>query len=185
MAVPAVYQDSSTPPTNITARWHNKLVKAGEMDGGFDVSVIEGIDRLVFNEAVLLEATSAETGDPVEVVLRRNGLVVIPKFSAAYYLDAREPGDGPLSIYWMVSRARNASPFIPESQPPSAPAVGYRHSQSIAQAVWYVQHNLGYRPAVSVTMTGGEEVDAEVFHVDANSLTVSFNVLVTGEVRCV
>lgn len=110
MAVSAVYQDDSTPPTWITVRQHNRLARNGSMEGGYDTEIIEGIDRLVFNETDLaVNAVVVETGLPPEtpVVLRSAGLVTIPEYKGAKYeLEAEEPSDGPESIYWSVSRTR-------------------------------------------------------------------------------
>lgn len=95
LAVSAVYQDDDTQPTGITVRWHNKLARAGALDGGFDVEVIEGINRLVFNEP---EITSKG------ITLRHDGRVTIPQYNLTFSLDSQEPGDGPTNIYWTVAQ---------------------------------------------------------------------------------
>lgn len=82
----------------LTVRWHNKLAKVGQLDGGFDAQLIEGIDRLVFNEPQLLA---------LGIELARNAIVEVPSWRASFQLAAREPNDGPLNIYWQVTRLRD------------------------------------------------------------------------------
>lgn len=104
LAVPAFYDDDNLiEPVAITVRWHNKLSRAGALEGGYAAEIIEGIDRLVFNEP---ELTSKG------VTLYEGGKVSIPSLAAAagspasFTLEAEEPGDGPLNVYWSVSRDR-------------------------------------------------------------------------------
>lgn len=68
---------------------------------------------------------------------------------------------------------------------PSGPSgAGYVHTQASALAVWTVPHNLGYRPSVSVTTTGGVEVEGgEVLHLSTNTLTITFDVAFAGSAR--
>lgn len=79
----------------LTVRWHNKLAKTGQLDGGFDAQLIEGIDRLVFNETQL-RALGLE--------LTRNAIVEVPSWNSTFQLAAAELMDGPLNIYWQVTR---------------------------------------------------------------------------------
>lgn len=104
LAVPAFYQDDDLPePVAITVRWHNKLSRAGALEGGYDAEIIEGIDRLVFNQPELTsrELTPVERGR-VEVP----SLSALAGFSVVFTLEAEEPGDGPVNVYWSVSRER-------------------------------------------------------------------------------
>lgn len=97
MAVPAVYEDSQTSATpGVTVRWHNKLARNGKGETGFDAEIIEGIDRLVFQESNLALAG---------ITLRRNGRVTIDYKGvvAVFTLEAEEPQDGPENVYWSVS----------------------------------------------------------------------------------
>lgn len=102
LAVSGVYEDSDTPPTGITVRWHNKLARNGALDGGFDVEIIEGIDRLVFAQSELAVALA---GAPL--TLKSGGTVTIAKYGAVYDLEAQEPDDGPENRYWAVSHRPN------------------------------------------------------------------------------
>lgn len=67
--------------------------------------------------------------------------------------------------------------------PPGANGAGYVHSQQSADTQWVVNHNLGVRPSVSVTDTGGAELDAEVLHVSLNQLFILFNTPMAGLAR--
>jgi hypothetical protein len=56
----------------------------------------------------------------------------------------------------------------------------FEHAQSVAASIWTVNHNLGFRPNVSVKTLGGLEVDAEVLHVSVNQVQVIFDSPSTG-----
>lgn len=94
MAVDAVYEDTETAPTAITVRAHNKMVRSGELEGGYGVEVFDGIDRLVFSET---ELTSKG------LVLWSGGTVTVPKYGLKYSLEAQEQPDGPENVYWSVA----------------------------------------------------------------------------------
>lgn len=51
-----------------------------------------------------------------------------------------------------------------------------------AQTVWMVVHNLGRMPIVGVRNSAGEEIFADVQHLDVNVLTVTFSQPVLGSV---
>lgn len=94
MAVPAFYTDVGTASTPVTVRWHNKLVNNGASIDGFDATIIEGINRLVFQESEL---------EAAGISLRRGGQVLIPDYdNATFKLDSDAPQDGPENIYWNV-----------------------------------------------------------------------------------
>jgi hypothetical protein len=101
LAVSAFYSDGETPEPaepNCTVRWHNKLARNGALDGNYAGEIIEGIDRLVFQDAEL---------NSNNLTLRQGGRVRIPDLVATFELDVREPGDGPLNVYWTVARMRD------------------------------------------------------------------------------
>lgn len=96
LAVSAVYTDDATTQP-LTVRWHNKLARNGAGQPGFDVEIIEGIDRLVFNVTEL-----ATLG----LEIQRRGIVTITwpgGVVSQFQIEEREPEDGPESEYWMVS----------------------------------------------------------------------------------
>lgn len=60
-------------------------------------------------------------------------------------------------------------------QGPAGVASGYyRHVQSSPADQWDIAHNLGYRPAVTVTDTAGTVVYGDVAYVDADNVRVLF-----------
>lgn len=111
MAVSAFYKDATlADEVEITARWHTKLTMAGKAEDGFDVSIVEGINRLVFQSPELTSEGRAERSLPelptglAALVLRRGGLVRVPSLEATFELDHEEETDGPLNVYWGVVR---------------------------------------------------------------------------------
>lgn len=102
LAVPAVYRSKDGTVTNdkVTVRWHNKMSRNGAADDGFDASVIEGINRLVFNvpnlAAAGLDAADLARGDTITIAAQSLA-------GQVFTLEAQERSDGPLSIYWSVS----------------------------------------------------------------------------------
>ena len=62
--------------------------------------------------------------------------------------------------------------------------VRFEHQQLSAAGSWTVNHNLGYRPGVSVTTLGGMLMLAEVLHTSANQFIVYFDEPVTGLAIC-
>lgn len=65
----------------------------------------------------------------------------------------------------------------------AAARAGYVHVQSSSSSSWNINHNLGFRPAVTVLDNGNNEVEADVVHVSANQAQVFFNVATTGTAR--
>lgn len=78
----------------LSVRWHNKLARAGNEQGGYDAEIIEGIERLVFNQDQL---------DALGLTLESRGVISIPGYGLQVRLEALEPADGPLNVYWVVS----------------------------------------------------------------------------------
>ena len=56
----------------------------------------------------------------------------------------------------------------------------FTHIQSTAAAEWVINHNLGYRPSVSVFGDGGQEVWVEKLHIDLNQLRIYLDAPATG-----
>ena len=61
----------------------------------------------------------------------------------------------------------------------------YTHTQISPLATWTVAHNLGLRPNVTITTTGGQEVWGEVLHLSANTLKVNFDTPLAGAATCI
>lgn len=76
--------------------------------------------------------------------------------------------------------------FVPSLPGPPAggPGSAYTHTQSSASDAWVVNHNLGYRPAVSVLSVGGKEMLAGVVHTSTNQFVVSFDQPTAGLAVC-
>lgn len=62
-------------------------------------------------------------------------------------------------------------------------AGGYDHVQNSAATTWTINHNLGYRPAVSLLSVGGVEMEATVTHISANQVQATFASAVAGRAR--
>ena len=77
-----------------------------------------------------------------------------------------------------------------EQGPPGPPggdgALGgaFEQAQLVAADTWTVNHNLGYRPAVSLLTVGGKEMWAEVIHISVNQFVAYFDSPVTGVAIC-
>jgi hypothetical protein len=56
----------------------------------------------------------------------------------------------------------------------------FEHIQSTPASTWVVNHNLGFRPNVSVKSVGGLEVDTEVLHISTNQVQILFDTNFTG-----
>lgn len=98
-------------PVELTARWHNKIVNMGDLDGEGYAEFIEGLDRVVF------DATEARKFD-----VRPGGQIWFPDlgsgFGAAFgsplggsgiappkfNLRVRNPDDGPFEEVWEITR---------------------------------------------------------------------------------
>jgi hypothetical protein len=74
--------------------------------------------------------------------------------------------------------------FVGPAGPPGNGEVQYTHTQAVASATWTVNHNLGYRPAVSVLSVGGALMLAEVIHISANQAQVFFDSPTAGQAAC-
>ena len=98
--VPAFYKDSSlSTPVAISARWHNKIERMGDLDNQGYAEIIQGIDRVLF------DATEART-----VGVKRLGEVSFPELAATptsaiptFILSTRETETGPDREIWLVS----------------------------------------------------------------------------------
>lgn len=60
----------------------------------------------------------------------------------------------------------------------------YTHTQAVPASVWTVAHNLGKRPAVTVVDSSGREVEGDVQHGSATTLTITFSAAFSGTAYC-
>lgn len=76
--------------------------------------------------------------------------------------------------------------IITDTGPPGPPGAGdYTHPQLSPSTEWIVNHNKGLFPITSVRGVGGEEVEANVVHINNNQLRVYFESPFAGYVRCI
>jgi hypothetical protein len=59
--------------------------------------------------------------------------------------------------------------------------VSYRHTQNTPLTTWTVNHNLNFYPHVTVFNSAGNQVEGNVIHTDATSLTITFSTTVSGK----
>lgn len=75
-------------------------------------------------------------------------------------------------------------PGLPGLQGPPGPSgTSYEHVQSSASSSWIVNHNLGYRPGVTVLNSGSQEVIAEIIHTSVNQVVIGFITPISGLAR--
>ena len=72
--------------------------------------------------------------------------------------------------------------------PPGPPGISgganFSHTQSVSSDTWTVNHNLGFRPAVSTLSVGGREMWSEVIHTGVNQFIAYFDAPVSGIAIC-
>ena len=89
---------SSGTLTDIDVRWHSKQVLLGDLSDTGYASIIEGIERIIFNRDELQEKA---------VVLREGDIVILtaPEYdNTQLALKVREETRGPVEIIWQVVR---------------------------------------------------------------------------------
>lgn len=60
------------------------------------------------------------------------------------------------------------------------PLISYEHTQGSADTVWTIEHSLGFYPSITVFDSALSEVEGAIEHQDANSLTITFSVAISG-----
>lgn len=82
----------------LSVRWHNKQVLLGDLQDSGYASVIEGIERVIFERAELAQKNiNLKTGDIITITAEgfENARLTIRE---------REPIVGPIEVKWWVSR---------------------------------------------------------------------------------
>lgn len=59
----------------------------------------------------------------------------------------------------------------------------YEYQQVLADTTWTINHNLGYKPGVSVYNTGSQEIEAEVIHTSVNQTLIVLTLATAGFAR--
>jgi hypothetical protein len=62
--------------------------------------------------------------------------------------------------------------------------VPYVHTQPMPALNWAINHNLGFRPDVTLLNSGGVEIEGEIVHISDNLAVAIFVVPVSGTARC-
>jgi hypothetical protein len=87
---------------------------------------------------------------------------------------------------WVMQATGAVLPAAIIGPPGRDGAQPYEHSQTVAAAVWTVNHNFGRWPsAVTVVTTGGVEVTGDVTHVSTNQSTIAFVQPFAGRARVI
>ena len=71
-----------------------------------------------------------------------------------------------------------------EQGPAGASSASYQHNQASAAETWIVNHNLGYRPAVSAYSVGSQLMLANIIHASLNQAQILFDGPVAGYATC-
>jgi hypothetical protein len=79
----------------LSARWGNKIVSQGDLGGDY-AEILEGLDRIIFQDEQL---------DALGIQLARGDTIEFPEYGITFELDQPQPRDGPLNVYWSVTRA--------------------------------------------------------------------------------
>ena len=58
--------------------------------------------------------------------------------------------------------------------------VSYEHTQGSTSNSWVINHNLGFKPNVTVVDSAGNIVEGEISYTNSNSITVSFQSAFSG-----
>jgi hypothetical protein len=67
---------------------------------------------------------------------------------------------------------------------PGPAGTGYRHTQDTPASTWQIPHNLGYRPTISLALTDGRVVLADIVHSSPTLAVVQFPTPIAGTATC-
>jgi hypothetical protein len=62
----------------------------------------------------------------------------------------------------------------------TVPSIAYTHTQMGVASIWFVVHNLGFYPTVTVIDSGGSIVEGEITYTSLNTLTLTFTAGFSG-----
>ena len=68
-----------------------------------------------------------------------------------------------------------------QGPPGETPVIAYTHIQNAVSSTWTINHNLGFNPNVTTLDSAGTTIEGSITFVDANNLTISFSVGLTGK----
>ena len=97
----------------------------------------------------------------------------------------------PAAFQLMIQPPAESVTVLQVGQGPSGPrgdpglsGAPFEHYQSTQSATWTVNHNRGFRPAVTILSVGGIQMLAEVIHASLNQVLVYFDEPMTGLAVC-
>lgn len=59
--------------------------------------------------------------------------------------------------------------------------VSYTHTQGVVSNIWYITHNLGFYPNITVVDSGGTIYEGEIDYVSVNAVTLTFSAAFSGK----
>lgn len=62
---------------------------------------------------------------------------------------------------------------------------GHTHTQPVPAAQWVINHNLGFRPSVTLLTPGGVEFWAKVTHLSINQTVIDLTTPLAGSARLI
>jgi hypothetical protein len=60
-------------------------------------------------------------------------------------------------------------------------AISYTHVQNAVSSSWYITHNLGFYPNITVVDSGGTIYEGEIDYVSENAVTLTFSAAFSGK----
>lgn len=131
----------------------------------------EGQWNLWFTDKRAQDAVGGILADSANVTLRYAGGTSI----TADLTDAGNTGTGTLQAITVDAKGR-VTGYRPAA---------YIHPQPTPASVWTINHNLGFKPSVSLRTAGDAVFDAEVSHPSINTAVVTLSQPLSGSARCV
>lgn len=74
--------------------------------------------------------------------------------------------------------------YVGTQGPAGASSASYTHTQTSAQSVWVINHNLGFSPAVQLRSLGHVTIGGDVAHPSVNQAVATFEQPFAGYARC-
>lgn len=102
LSVHARYESYSpdVPAVELSVRWHNKIAVMGDLESGGYASVIEGIERIIFDRTELKKkGVHLDEGDRVYITAEGFDDVCLT-------LKTQEPIVGPVEVIWQIARGQ-------------------------------------------------------------------------------
>lgn len=81
----------------------------------------------------------------------------------------------------LITTPSSSQEFGSQDNPLEPQALAYEHTQGSVSSSWVINHNLGFKPNVTVVDSGGTIYEGEITYTNANSLTVSFSQAFSGK----